>query len=343
MIKRFSINLLIIIFSIFLAFVVLEIFLRIYNSYFNVVENVKDKKTFQNFAFNNDGSNLHVFDEVKGWSLSANYNKNDIIINKNGYRTTLSDNSILSEKAKILILGDSMVFGSGVNQKEIFSEKLNETNKDLIFINSGVIGYSTLQEYLVLRENITIPNLKFIILFHTLANDMWMNIKNENFNPAANLKNGKLILLKPKKIYYEKFYKKTFIYKFLDKSLLKGRDLEYLFHRIDFAIRGDKSHVWKVQEKIIREIIKLTNNSSIPIIIVDIPTRNQLNNFSISQVRQELMKKICEETNTKYYSLFDFYPKNWIDLFIDKDTHWNNTGHTFIAKFIQNTVLKDIN
>ena len=235
-----------------------------------------------------------------------------------------------------------MVFGKFVKQKEIFSEKLNVKQKEIIFVNTGVIGYSTLQEYLVLKKNISIPNIKLVILFHTLANDMWTNVKPGNFNPTASLKYDQLTFSKPSTIYTVPFYKRTMLYKFTDKNLLYGRDLEYLFYRLDFEIRGAQSDVWKIQSKLIQKMSNLTKKSSIPFIIVDIPTRNQLNKIVKSQKRQDLMRQLCKDNNITYYSLMEFYPEDWLDLFIKKDTHWNNIGHTFIARFVENTVLKNM-
>ena len=65
----------------------------------------------------------------------------------------------------------------------------------------------------------------------------------------------------------------------------------------------------------------LTNESEVPFIIIDIPTRNQLNNLTKDQKRQNLMRKLSNEIGTKYYSLFEFYPDNWLNLFIKKSTY----------------------
>ena len=124
--------------------------------------------------------------------------------------------------------------------------------------------------------------------------------------------------------------------------LFFGQLLTPLFLPIDFEINAAESYVWKVQSKLIQKMFNLTKKSSIPFIIVDIPTRNQLNKIAKSQKRQDLMKQLCKDNNITYYSLMDFYPKNWLDLFIEKDTHWNNIGHTFIARFVENTVLKNM-
>ena len=343
MIRKIFQKIIIVFLSTTVCILFLEISLRFYNSFFEVIESsTANEISFQNFANDNNSNKAHIYDPEIGWSLKPDYNKHGIKINKDGFRSTIEESILDVKQPKILILGDSMVFGKFVKQNEIFSEKLNAKQNEIMYVNTGVIGYSTLQEYLVLKKNISVSNIKLVILFHTLANDMWTNVKPGNFNPTASLKHGQLKFSKPSNIKTIPFYKRTMLYRFADKNLLYGRDLKYLFYRFDFEINAAQSYVWKVQSKLIQKMSNLTKKSSIPFIIVDIPTRNQLNKIAKSQKRQDLMRQLCEDNNINYYSLMEFYPKNWLDLFIKKDTHWNNIGHTFIAKFIENIVLENI-
>ena len=240
LIRQIFSNIIIVFLSTTICILLLEISLRVYNSFFEVVESSTTKEiTFQNFAFNSNSNKMHIYHPEIGWSLKPNYNiKNGIFINKDGFRSSIKESILDLNEPKILILGDSMVFGKFVEQKEIFSEKLNAKQNEIMYVNTGVIGYSTLQEYLVLKKNISISNIKLVVLFHTLANDMWTNVKPDNFNPTANLKQGKLTFSKPSNIKTVPFYKRTMLYRFADKNLLYGRDFKYLFYRIDFEINA---------------------------------------------------------------------------------------------------------
>lgn len=57
-----------------------------------------------------------------------------------------------SGKSRVLVLGDSFVYGVGVSQVELFSERIKKRDGSLDIVNMGVPGYSTDLEYLLLRE-----------------------------------------------------------------------------------------------------------------------------------------------------------------------------------------------
>ena len=55
-------------------------------------------------------------------------------------------------KKRILVIGDSFVWGYGVGQDESFAERMEKTLGDVEVINAGVSGYSTDQELLWLQD-----------------------------------------------------------------------------------------------------------------------------------------------------------------------------------------------
>ena len=107
-----------------------------------------------------------VYDRTKGWfhqphtSGQSHLGGPDlgvIEINSLGLR----DREIAIEKPdgvkRILVLGDSYVFGVGVDRSHVFSTRLEElldasSAQRFEVINMGVSGYSTDQEYLLFRE-----------------------------------------------------------------------------------------------------------------------------------------------------------------------------------------------
>ena len=352
LVRQIFSNTMIVVLSITICLLFLELTLRIYNSFIDLVDSYPNVITYESVNPNSP----HIYDSVLGWSLKPGYKRivkfssseeprkigeNGIVINQDGFRTSIKKSIVDLDKSKILVLGDSMVFGLSAQQEEIFTEKLNAKQKKVIFVNAGVSGYSTAQEYLVLQKYIAISNVKMVILFHTLSNDMWMNVQSGGFNPSVKLNDGQLVFTKPSPMYSLPLYKRTMLFKFANKQWLRGRDLIYLFHRLDFEIRGSQSDVWKIQSKLIQEMSNLAKQSSIPLVVIDIPTQNQLNKSITSQKRQHLMSQLCKDNQITYYSLIDLYPKEWSNLFVKNDTHWNDLGHTFVANFIENVVLKN--
>lgn len=57
-----------------------------------------------------------------------------------------------ASKPTILFLGDSMVWGNGVERRERFTDLLRPRLPDLTLVNAGISGYGTDQEYLLLTK-----------------------------------------------------------------------------------------------------------------------------------------------------------------------------------------------
>lgn len=83
------------------------------------------------------------------WINKPNYHNKDVQINEKGYRYGELD---LKNKKRLLILGDSVVFGWGVAQKDIFSTILdNKTNFEII--NMGVPGTNSVEQARMLEHD----------------------------------------------------------------------------------------------------------------------------------------------------------------------------------------------
>ena len=332
--KKIFINSILFISSVLVIISIIEILLITSNLKLNFVKKYnKDNNNFDKIY-----SDYRKYDPVLGWSLKPNYNLKGYVINQNGFRSNIKENLFTSQKSKTLLVGDSMVFGYFFDQQEhIFSEKLNSYYSNQLIVNTGVPGWSTVQYYLALKENIGMPNIKNIILFHTVRNDMWMNIRENEWQPATRIKNDELIFLKPNKIIKPPLYKKTMIYQTLDKNL-QGKDLNYIINRLDLEIRGSKSYSWRVNEKLIIKINNLAKKHSIPLIVIDIPTEGMTENREKKYDRLEYMKNLCKKNGIKYFNLNEYYPKNIAEIFIKNDSHWNKLGHEFISTFIKEKI-----
>jgi hypothetical protein len=75
-----------------------------------------------------------------------------VSINQKGLRDRDYSYERTSEKKRILVLGDSFVWGFGVEQDQIFTEQLEDLLPNVEVINAGVSGYSTDQELLWLKS-----------------------------------------------------------------------------------------------------------------------------------------------------------------------------------------------
>jgi len=93
-------------------------------------------------------------------------------------------------RRRILVLGDSAVWGWGVEQAERFTERLEAALPDVDVINTGVPGWSTAQEMLFYeREGRRYrPD---VVLLLVVPNDPWENVSGPG--PRFRLEDGRLV------------------------------------------------------------------------------------------------------------------------------------------------------
>jgi hypothetical protein len=99
---------------------------------------------------------LYRYDETLGWFPQASV---DVAFGTNR-RIRVRQNSAgfrdaehgTKEKARIVVLGDSFVWGYDVNAEERFTEQLAKRLPNWEILNLGVSGYGTDQAYLLLRR-----------------------------------------------------------------------------------------------------------------------------------------------------------------------------------------------
>jgi len=144
---------------------------------------------------------FHRKDTELIYSLQPNYND---LWKEPAFTVQVSINNIglrgkeLSPKAdgikRILILGDSMVFGWGANDDETFpsrlGELLNTSSEQFEVINAGVQGYGTDQSHALYTKRLAQlqPDLLVLCLFE---NDLYENIT----SPLYSIENDTLIPL----------------------------------------------------------------------------------------------------------------------------------------------------
>ena len=144
--RRFGIPLLLVIFSLLFSLIVLEGAVRVFLPHWA-------PRTGQITNFWN-------FDSRYGWAHIPgtsgrfdSYGFNTTIrINANGFRGHEVPYARMDERRRVLVLGDSFVWGFGVNEHEMFTTLLEELVPDLEAVNLGVSGYSTDQELLLYQN-----------------------------------------------------------------------------------------------------------------------------------------------------------------------------------------------
>jgi hypothetical protein len=132
-------------------------------------------------------------DELLGWKLKLNYHKSysypdyemDVVINERGFRDILHTYKRAPNSFRILGIGDSFLFGFGVNYNDNvliqLQKLLNENDKssqEVEVINSGVPAYNINQYYKILISECYKYKPDLVILFF-YANDWVENARYE--------------------------------------------------------------------------------------------------------------------------------------------------------------------
>ena len=117
------------------------------------------------WRLNPGASGLH-----KHYDFTAEYH-----IDASGSRVSLPPAA--SAKSNVVILGDSFTFGLGVNDSETFSSRLNQAQSTFKFINYGLPGSSTDQQFLLLQQRISRLAPAEVLLVLYLGNDIFDNAR----------------------------------------------------------------------------------------------------------------------------------------------------------------------
>lgn len=133
-----------------------------------------------------DERNLtYRYDPELGWFPMANSRKTftggrtiQVEHNARGFRDI---EHVVGTKPRIVVLGDSFVWGYDVEQTERFTEKLREGLPNWSIYNLGVSGYGTDQEYLLLKREYEFYKPQIVFLVFCRDNDEDDNTSNMRY------------------------------------------------------------------------------------------------------------------------------------------------------------------
>ena len=146
----------------------------------------------------------HVYSEAYGWALrpGARYvgrGGETITVNARGYRGPEHPERPAPGVTRVLMLGDSVAFGSGVADDETFSALL-DARPDVEALNLGVDGYGTDQALLRLRREGLAFHPHVVVLNFCVRNDHFDNAlpvalyDGRSPKPYFTLDGGRLVL-----------------------------------------------------------------------------------------------------------------------------------------------------
>lgn len=260
--------------------------------------------------------NTTQFDSEIGWINTPNQT---VVSGKKTYSTNslgFRSEEINPDKNHVLIVGDSVAFGLGVNDNETVSYYISEELKEFQTLNLAVSGYGIDQYYLMLKRHVAKTNPKLIIVIISTVNDLRDTLSNNLFGiskPFFTIKNNALINT-------ENPISKFSCTNLFTKSWLLSNYFSYFKERVCTTKRLDHDFGKEVIAKILKKIkaLAIQNNSELL--------------FVISPTEFDLLMEACSSRSSRKFCLKnrDIFLKS---IFKKKEEDPENYAQWFTKRF----------
>ena len=291
---------------------------------------------------NGDLSSLNQDLKIKYKNLNSK--KIKIITDNLGFR-----NEILPNDADYILIGDSFVYQSNINQKELLNYIINRNNK-LKTYNAG-LSATDISHYLetikFFKDKIKLKNKKYI-MFVFQGNDFLNYKSNDNNSYHKYIDNYFLHSYFKFKNFFN-FYNtyKYFSYFLKEKDSFK-KVYEYKINNQNVLFKFDYIYKENYKVSIINSVFKKYKNY-LPDLIIFIPTKYQvycdlINNHSCTDPKHfsilssdEMLKNVTVLNSTDFFKdKSKIFLKSYNKLLYENDdTHLNELGVKVLADYVQ--------
>lgn len=270
---------------------------------------------------NDERSLMYTHDDTLGWLPSKNstgtfkgLNEVSVRHNSRGFR---DEEHIPGEKNRMMVLGDSFVWGYDVEEKDRFTEILNEKLENTQVFNLGVSGFGTDQEWLLLQKNYDFYQPDVVFLMFCTDNDRLDNRMN---------------------LRYQYFYKPYFVE---EKGSLVAKGIpvptgyrqfvnKYPFASKFYLFRLAASSYFNIKEP----VVYLDSDPTFTLIKA-MKSYSELkgSTFLVGLQRgDDSMEHFLESEEIAFVNVENNYLRGW---------HWNEKGHEYVAREIEDFLIKN--
>jgi len=273
-------------------------------------------------------------DPVTGWRTLANLEIQrlnpegqpwHVITDEHGFRETSSWRQEAS--TRLLILGDSLAFGQGVNIQDRFDMALMAKYPKLAVVNAGTMGYGPLQQ--ILRGQPFFPDLGAgdVLLLVTCSND-FMDITRSMF--AGRRKPRFYFSEENQPI--EELSGSKLIGSLRDKSYIASRIIAYFFEDASFSPEAEREGLILYEALIRAKLLPLTDRGVRIMIGYYDYSNHQDNNDTLIQ---QTYNRICSVERVDCILINEAIDqKIGESRHIFQDGHWNRAGNEAFAKLL---------
>jgi len=316
---------------------------------------------------------FYQFDPNLGWAntpgASGNYQRSEFIyhvsINEHGMRQGKIDTGKTHSTFRIAVLGDSFVWGIGIDNERRLTELLQGMLPNSEVLNFGTSGYSPVQ-YLLMMDNVIKFQPDLVVVVFCLGNDFTDNVLYRRYGyykPYATLDDNDTLVIKGypvpdiKKFGFKqtnRFFgsallaeiRNRFLVADLQQEGLKGFTNE-LLHVDNKDLSTEqirvKSDGIRINEAILAEIRDALDEHDIPLIVAAAPTKREYNQRRRygHQGYYPSVERILIRSTEKLgiVSVSNIHNLDGSDFWV-KDGHWNPTGHQKMATSLARVIYE---
>ena len=253
---------------------------------------------------------------------------------------------------KILLLGDSVSWGDGVEMKQsypfLLEEMLNRNypGKTFEIINTGVPGYSTFQQLIYLKKDgIKLkPNMiihqfclndvvqRFSVLFEYGGDNVFLGIDTRN---SIHGFHGWMIA-------HSRAYEMVIRYLI---NFQKNKQEYDVINLSKNELSSELEGAWELVLNEISEIAQIAKQEKIPYLFFVAPYRFQLTNSDNTNQPQIRLKRFAESKNLMFFDLLDPFHLNhqiYGTSLFDDASHFSINGHILAATHLHNQIINII-
>ena len=265
----------------------------------------------------------------------------EIKINQKGFRGSEVAYE-RSDKPRIVVLGDSFVWGFGVEESEMFTSVLKTLVPDVEIVNLGVNAYSTDQELLLYVEEGRKYSADLIILVVS-DNDFTDNarsmVSHIYAKPLFSMNAGTVVLSDP--IIQEPPFLKRVLVKSASRSYLLTCANRYLEvsrveetrgYRRDEEKPFPRSYAQELTMNLILELHKQISNDGARMLVIFADGMLQAEEAASYLKPYDISSEVLDH----YMNLSD------ATLHLPQDFHWNAKGHRLVADVISKRLSQQL-
>jgi hypothetical protein len=314
-------------------------------------------------------------DPVRGWAnrpdVSVPYGEPEFhtIVTHNhfGYRSPPVEHERTPGRVRVLVLGDSFAYGVGVQDRETFSAGLESLAPELEVIDTGVNGYGTSQELLLLRdEGLAFqPDVVLVAFF-------WNDVANSYTNRAVHfaLEGGELRyppapaptpspaeaaaraadFSAAPSAERRDWLRHSYAYRFLsDRAKLLGYWSKFALglplERGDIVSASEREDAWQLELALLREIDRMSREHGAHMLLLLIPDQVQVQPdvrvFGVPQDVYDVQGRLHAFADQAGIAVVDplralraAYAAHAEPLYYLRDRHLRAAGHALVAREI---------